>query len=435
MFLRNLELVDVRGFQKASIAFTNEHDEARPWTLMLGPNGVGKSTLLRAIALLTTGSDAMTDLLGRPEEWVRNGASKAVLKAKLQTPVSDPFEVEIEIRRTDTISKVLDRNLEPLSWLDGILADRDWLPTVGYGVSRRASAETLRTRSRTRLIQPRARAVATLFYPFEELVSLESWAMDLDYRRGEKALGLIRDALHDILMPGVEFVDIAREQRELVFRTDDGDMPLSQLSDGFQSVVAWVGDLLFHLTDTFALEDTPLSAAGLLLLDEIELHLHPKWQRRLVEYLGQLLPNFQFVSTTHSPLTAQQVGRGELFTLERGSKGPTVIPFAGEPRKLFLHQLLDEPIFDIPMSSKFVEDRRARLRELTDKHAPTDAEKEEIEALQAELDSVPQWNRIPQPERHAALLTRLERRLAELPDEDPPRSKKARRKKSLRGRG
>jgi hypothetical protein len=425
MFLRNLELENVRGFRTASLPFVSPQDEVRPWTLMLGVNGVGKSTLLRAIALATTGSDAMTDLLGRPHEWVRNGADRAVIRAELQAPVSEPFEVEIAIDRDDTIRKVLDRNEESLAWLDGILADQGWLPTLGYGVSRRASPEALRARSRTGIVQPRASAVATLFSPFEELVSIESWAMDLDYRKGEGALRLIRHALQSILMPGVEFVDIDKDQRELVFSTEDGNLPFSRLSDGFQSVVAWVGDLLFRLTDTFAIMDDPLETPGLLLLDEIELHLHPRWQRRLIEYLRQLLPNFQFVATTHSPLTAQQVDEGELFAIERVPRGPRIVPFGGEPRKLFIHQLLADPIFDIPMSSQFVEDARARLRELLDKPTRTATENNELEKLQAELDSVPEWTRAPEPERQAELLARIEARLSELPDkrEGSPKKK------------
>lgn len=424
MFLRKLELEDVRGFRRASLSFLTPQDEPRPWTMLLGANGVGKSTLLRAIALATTGSDALTELLGLPHEWVRNGAESAVIRAELQTPVSVPFEIEIAIHRDDTIRKILDRNEESLAWLDGILADREWLPTLGYGVSRRASAEALRARSRTGIVKPRASSVATLFSPFEELVSIESWAMDLDYRRGEGALELIRHALQSILMPGVEFVDIDKERRELVFRTEDGQLPFSQLSDGFQSVVAWVGDLLFRLTDTFGITEHPLEAPGLLLLDEIELHLHPRWQRRLVDYLRQLLPNFQFVATTHSPLTAQQAAEGELLAIEREAEGPHVVPFVGEPRKLFIHQLLADPIFDVPMSSKFVEDARARLRALQGQASTTkrgvklsSAAKageaaEEIERLRAELDSVPEWTRSPEPERFSDLLSRLEERLS-----------------------
>jgi energy-coupling factor transporter ATP-binding protein EcfA2 len=429
MFLRKIELEDVRGFRRASLSFTDSLGEVRPWTLLLGVNGVGKSTLLRAIALITTGSDAMTDLIGRPHEWVRGGAERAVIRAELQTPVSEPFEVQVAIHRDDTIRKILDQNEESLAWLDGILANDEWLPTLGYGVSRRASPDALRARSRTGIVQPRASAVATLFSPFEELVSIDSWAMDLDYRKGQGALRLIRHALQSILMPGVDFVDIDKEQRELIFRTQDGDLPFSQLSDGFQSVVAWIGDLLFRLTDTFGITEKPLEAPGMLLLDEIELHLHPRWQRRLVDYLRQLLPNFQFVATTHSPLTAQQVDEGELFAIERGPQGPSIVPFVGEPRKLFIHQLLADPIFDVPMSSTFVEDARARLRTLESSHEPETTkrgsssfdrpeeveERNEIEQLRAELDSVPEWTRAPEPERFADLLTRIEERLSNAP--------------------
>lgn len=442
MFLRKLELEDVRGFHRASLSFMGSQGAVRPWTLLLGINGVGKSTLLRAIALATTGSDALTDLMGRPHEWIRNGAERAIIRAELRLDGTHDLNVEIEIRRNDTIRSILDRNRD-LQALDVHLPRYD-LYTLGYGVSRRASGEALRARPRTGMVQPRAWAVATLFSPFEELVSIESWAMDLDYRRGQGAIALIRHALQSILMPGVELVDIDKERRELVFRTEDGDIPLSQLSDGFQSVVAWVGDLLFQLTDTFGITERPLEAPGLLLLDEIELHLHPRWQRRLVDYLRQLLPNFQLVATTHSPLAAQQVAEGELFAIERDTDGPRIIPFAGEPRKLFIHQLLADPMFDVPMSSTFVEDARARLRALEATHGTSKtkrvvslfespqevAEIREIERLRAELDSVPEWTRGPEPEAFSGLLSRLEERLAERPALAPPPPKPSRKTSS-----
>lgn len=447
MFLRKLELEDVRGFRRATLSLEDPQGETRPWTLLLGVNGVGKSTLLRAIAMATAGSDALTDLMGRPHEWVRNGAERAIIRAELRLESTHALNVEIEIRRNDTIRNILDRNRD-LQALD-VHLPRHGLYTLGYGVSRRASSEALRSRPRTGIVQPRACAVATLFSPFEELVSIESWAMDLDYRRGEGAIALIRHALQSILMPGVEFVDIDKERRELVFRTEDGDVPFSQLSDGFQSVVAWVGDLLFRLTDTFGIEDRPLEAPGLLLLDELELHLHPRWQRRLVDYLRQLLPNFQFVATTHSPLAAQQAAEGELFAIERDTDGPRIVSFAGEPRKLFIHQLLADPMFGVPMSSTFVEDARARLHALEATHGTSTAKRlvslfespeevaeiREIERLRTELDSVPEWTRSREPAAFSGLLSRLEERLAELPTPAPspppkPSSRKTSSKKT-----
>jgi AAA domain, putative AbiEii toxin, Type IV TA system len=85
------------------------------------------------------------------------------------------------------------------------------------------------------------------------------------------------------------------------------------------------------------------------LIDELDLHLHPVWQRKLREFLDTKLPNFQIIATTHSPLTAQQCGAGELFFLRRpdARAAPRLEPFPASPRELLVHQLLLSPQFGL----------------------------------------------------------------------------------------
>lgn len=143
--------------------------------------------------------------------------------------------------------------------------------------------------------------------------------MELDYQDGEAGLTVIRKAPNSFL-PGVSFHSIDKCQKQVLFETSDGLVPLEQLSDGYQNMAAWIGDLLFRITETFRDRREPLHARGLLLLDEIDLHLHPKWQRLLYDFVSDKLPNFQVVATTHSALTAQQAGENELFALRRNER-------------------------------------------------------------------------------------------------------------------
>ena len=81
------------------------------------------------------------------------------------------------------------------------------------------------------------------------------------------------------------------------FQTMDGTVTLGELSDGYQNLAAWIGDLLYRITEAFAHHRQPLHARGLLLIDEIDAHLHPAWQRKLREFLTAKLPNFQIIAT------------------------------------------------------------------------------------------------------------------------------------------
>src|SRR5690606_3786942 len=116
----------------------------------------------------------------------------------------------------------------------------------------------------------------------------------------------------------------------------------------YQQMVAWVSDLLYHVTRTFGDYKNPLAARGLLLIDEIDLHLHPAWQRQIHAFLTEGLPNFQVIATTYSPLTAQQAGRDELYALRRDEEGQIgLVPFVGDPSWMLLHQLLMSPMFGL----------------------------------------------------------------------------------------
>ncbi|MCX6359446.1 MAG: AAA family ATPase [Armatimonadetes bacterium] len=108
-----------------------------------------------------------------------------------------------------------------------------------------------------------------------------------------------------------------RHDMLLVRGPNEDLLPFRALSDGYRNVIAMVGDIAFkcsvlnpHL-GTDALTKTP----GLVLIDEIDLHLHPQWQRRVVEDLRATFPAVQFVATTHSPFIIQSVRPGELVYL------------------------------------------------------------------------------------------------------------------------
>ena len=167
--------------------------------------------------------------------------------------------------------------------------------------------------------------------------------MDLDYRR-DGGYGIVRDAV-DALLPGISLATIDKERRELVFESSDGPIPYRLLSEGYQNVAAWTGDLLYQITDAFEDYNDPFSARGLLLVDEIDLHLHPIWQRRLMEFVRSRFPHFQVIATNHSPLTVHQAAEGELYFLRRDPEDApaTLRAYGGAPRDLDAPSAADEP--------------------------------------------------------------------------------------------
>ena len=427
MYLSRIALTNVRSMASLAIDFGGGPDAPagtnRRWTLLLGENGCGKSTVLRAIGLLLAGSDALPKLLGDVDAWIRNGTRQCRIAGTLVTAKGEPRQIALELHRGDGLREIFERNAQSLDALDAAIrhADRNYF-VVGYGVSRRPpeSGKRLSGPLDDSARLPRARALASLFSPDASLVLLQRWAMDLDYRRGEAALAPIRVALNQ-LMRGMNFSRIDKESGQLMFRTVDGEVPLNQLSDGYQNMAAWCGDLLYRITEAFPDRKDPLATRGVLLIDELDLHLHPVWRRQLVDFLSALLPNFQFIATTHSALTAQQSGEGELFVIRReGAKQrPVLVPFVGEPRLMQLHQLLMSPMFGLEsMDSVAVEKARDTARKLHTRTAArgkalTPRERMQLERSTEVLSAAPEWDAVPDYARQQnALLKELKATIA-----------------------
>lgn len=376
MFLKHIEINQIRSIDRIDVDFSASRapskNPIRGRTVLLGENGSGKSTALRAIALVLAGSDALNELLKEPARWVRSGKKEGRISAVLTTKEGQDRDISLTLRPEWSLRQTLSKNEANLQALDSALAHtpRNFF-TLGYGVTRRPaySAQEFSQVAERGLDHPRARGMATMFSPEATLVSFEQWAMDLDYRTGgSSGTGLLgnaalRSALNQLL-PGMSFDQIDRKNRELRFKTVDGSIPFKQLSDGYQNMANWCGDVLYRITNTFDDYKTPLKTRGVLLIDEIDLHLHPAWQRLLVDFIAKTLPNMQLIATSHSPLVAQQLRENELYVVERHSPqaGSGIRAVPGDPSQLGLSQLMS-PMFgiDSPESVR-VEELRAKAR-------------------------------------------------------------------------
>lgn len=429
MFLRHLHLENIRSIEKLDLSF-NAQQAARNWTYLLGENGTGKSSILKAIGLVLAGSESIFELVGNPDDWIRLGMEEASIALEFSTQDGEMRHASVTFKRGSGTSQFVRTNGEALDQIDRAIfrSERNYF-VVGYGVVRHALGPSVRGAAfESSSRSPRTRAVATLFNVDTALVSLEGWAMDLEYRRGSDGLHAVRSAL-DKLLPDVHFQGIDRENRRLMFATPDGVLPLAALSDGYQAMAAWCGDLLFQITETFQDYKDPLKARGLLLVDEIDLHLHPVWQRRLVSFIRDTLPNVQVVVTTHSPLTIHQAGDGELFVLRRtgDGHGAALSAFEGAPNKLMLHQLLQSPLFGLEtLDSPQTEAVRDELRSLKgvglETGAPNEEAQKRIGELERKLEDVPTWRQTrPGLERTNDVLEQVTRELAKMSGGDAAR--------------
>jgi predicted ATP-binding protein involved in virulence len=133
-------------------------------------------------------------------------------------------------------------------------------------------------------------------------------------------INAVRKALHSILP---EFTDfrIRRSPLRMEVKKNGSIMIINQLSAGEKCLIALVGDLARRLAIANPTKENPLKGEGIVLIDEIDLHLHPKWQRNVIPKLTEVFPNCQFVISTHSPHVINQVQPNNIFLLDQTPTG------------------------------------------------------------------------------------------------------------------
>lgn len=373
MFLEQVQIENCKSILQAEIDFRRVNGDIRKWSILVGENGTGKSTVLKAIGLLLAGSDCIPHIIGDPAQWVRQGTKECRLEAVLRTKAGKRHKVCLAFGRSHQPREILSLNAKSLQAIDNALgkAEQNYF-VAAYGPYRRiadanSSFATPAPSLSSGVVGARVGSLITMFDKNAPVNPLPTWAMELEYERGAEGLEIVRDAMQ-ALLPGLKFLEIDRKQKRLMFDTADGIVPLEELSDGYQNVAAWIGDLLHRVTRAFAHYTNPLDARGVLLIDEVDAHLHPTWQRRLRMYLESRLPNFQIIATTHSALTLQQFHEEEAFVLSRDeAKKVALTPFPTDPSKLRLHQLYDLAFKISSFESLEVEESRSAVRTLRDK--------------------------------------------------------------------
>ncbi len=414
MFLKKIALKDFKGFDDLNVSFENDLGTVRKQTILLGQNGTGKSNILKAIAIVSAGSESFVELINDTSEWVKYGKKEAKIEAVLVTQDNQERKIALRIPMKANRNELLKLNRNSLELLDAAIAhtERNYF-VAAYGASRRNTRQAEFTSSKERYrISNRSASVFSLFNPDSQLVSLTSWAMNAEYKGGKSQIKIIEQTLNYFL-EGFKFHGIDKLNKTLLFKEGKSILSLEQLSDGYQNMAAWIGDLLYRLTETFGDQKTPLNARGILLIDEIDLHLHPRWQRKLLDFIHLKLPNMQLIATTHSPLTAQQAAEGELYALQKEDYKISLVAFAGNPQNMLVHQLLLSPVFGVETDESFeVQKKKESYQLMKNKSGKSTLDKKNLKKMGEELRNIPERPlTMMTATRHNDLLRKIESKL------------------------
>ena len=352
MYIKSLHFENVRGFPQLSFDLERPNGTYAGWTVFVGGNSSGKSTILRGLSLALMGPEAGGRLIGSPAGWIHKGESKAAVRINLRwdkthdrfkTGGASPGEVfEAGVRwfiekKGDEIPQF--RAVEKRNARGTRIQSPDRGPwsanaygwfAAGYGPMRRltgSSSEAMRF-SVSKDVDSR---FATLFREDAALSESEEWLRRMHARGLESKAPEIRavlDGVQALLGDGLlpHGMKISRITVDHVFVKDGRgvELPMRDISDGCRSIYATILDLVHGLYEVYGAEelfgtDTKgrpiVTRPGVVIIDEIEAHLHPSWQRDIPEWLKQHFPQLQFLVSSYSPLIAQAADPNGLFIL------------------------------------------------------------------------------------------------------------------------
>jgi len=327
MQINQLTLTNFRGFADYSLPLTPQ------FNLIVGDNSTGKTTLLDALAILASG--VVVDrarAVGRsrpikPEE-VRQAtfrhADTLTLEPQFPCVVGGQGKVAGESGSWKcSLTAENGMDWQGASWVNGIArklhdevkhGDPVALPLVSYYGTERLWVQASRKngagayRSESRLGGYRQ-----CLDPASDQERLLDWFRDQEFaslqqKKEIPTLEACRRAIATCV-PGSKHIYFDASLKQLVVGLDDASLPITYLSDGYRNMLTIVADLAIRcatLNPHFESE-AALQTSGIVLIDELDLHLHPKWQRQVVTDLMKAFPKLQFVGTTHSPFVIQSL--------------------------------------------------------------------------------------------------------------------------------
>lgn len=422
MYIRRVVLENLRGFERLDFKFERPDGTLAGWTVVTGDNASGKTTLLKAIALALVGPDAARSLETKLKPWIRSGSDEAVIAVEIIADEHDrfgtgrryerPFWSELHLKETDgpevaleTGRKYTGKGKGPTHgpWAEN---PEGWF-CAGYGPFRRlygASAPAHRV-----MFGPgRIARFATMFFEGATLGECEVWLSELHHKtleEREKEKTILEQVLKllnsDFLRHGLRVEKVDSEN--LWLRDPAGIvLPLSDMSEGYRAALATLVDILRHMINVYGHQDfltntdgsLTVAHPGVVLIDEMDSHLHPEWQRSIGFWLKERFPRVQFIVTTHSPIICQAADQDSIFHLPAPGSGQEPFQIRGGDYTQIITSKLDaiylSPAFGMEhtRSPRAVSARREYARLRAKEHAGrlSDVEAEKVRQLRWWVD-------------------------------------------------
>ena len=344
IYFLGLEIENLRCFAETQeLHLVDSRGRPARWTLLVGDNGVGKTTLLQCLAwMLPTpyyppGESTQAGIQPRlydqdtPDmaKLSRDGACSTTLRAEmveiptLASGLPSTARVNTEITlsaRNNTLE-----NLQPTVTEPEKTVEPFFIPYAANRYMGKHNAVKLSESEPDDLLK----VDSTELIDAADVLSKFDHSARMGNAKSKALLGSMKHALADILpfinaAGDIDILDPVERSGGLRFRTQYGDVPLDGLSLGHRTVTAWTVDLAWRLVEQYPESTKPLEEPAVVLIDEIDLHLHPRWQRMIMKQFSDHFANVQFVATAHSPLMITSMSDVNVAVLKQTGGGDQV---------------------------------------------------------------------------------------------------------------
>lgn len=361
MYLRHVYIKNIRSIRDLHWWIPLKKEAG--WHVVIGDNGSGKSTFLRAIALALVGPDEAAALRLDWNDWLTYGQGVGSVRLGLNYNADfDKFAGKGKLPRNSlpAIIRLIQRDGLVKMFGSKASSDRNiwggkkgWF-SVSYGPFRRFQGGD-KDYEKIFYSHPRLAAHLSVFGENIALTEAISWLQQLQFKKLENSregelLDYIKKFINqkEFLPHNTKLQDIS--SNGVIFVDGNGcKVSVDKLSDGYRSVLSMTFELIRQMTYSYQPNQIfdrkrpgKIMAPGVVLIDEIDAHLHPTWQRRIGLWFRKHFPNIQFIVTTHSPLICQAAEVGTVWRLPKpGSEEKAKMVTGTDLERLLYGNVLD----------------------------------------------------------------------------------------------
>lgn len=426
IYFTSLELENVRCFGGSQrLDLTDENGNPARWTLILGDNNVGKTTLLQCLAWMRPEPQRDKEDEDQPEAEFKILApalpseENEIVESLIRVGPSTSLDLNVCLRQGQRFEstelgreikmgiRVFNENgkLERTETIQytkiSDIGEFQELHLFAYGANRQVVSENLANSELEDPVSSSRLSQVTELYDAEEiLLKLDHAALKDESGNAAITLRRFKSILAAVLPGrfGPDQIEIFAPKVSATsagltgvhVHTFSGLVPIGKLSLGYQTMIAWTVDLAWRLLQVYPESENPLAEPAVVMVDEIDLHLHPKWQRIIIERLTNLFPATQFIATAHSPLIVQAAAAANLTVLQQEEDHITITKDPVSIRGWRVDQILTSEYFGVQSArDEKVEALINERYSLLDRLKRTPLEEERLKQIDAELEQLP----------------------------------------------